>query len=133
MRLFRHTSLRRFVRGQPLRQLIPLALAIFALFAVFGPVMDIFSGGRQNLWLLIASTLFAGGIAIGWGFGTMRGNLWLLGGAIAAQLLWSRTAGAVFARLPQNPPADAAARVAADALLVLTLTMISYSCFLWFI
>ena len=133
MRLFRNTSLRRFVRDLPVRQLIPFALAIFGLFAVLGPVTDIFSGGRQNIWLLITSTVFSGALAIGYGFGSMRGNKWLLGGAIAAQLLWIMTAREVFARLPQNAPGAAAARIAADAGVVLMLTMISYSCFLWFI
>jgi hypothetical protein len=133
MRLFRNASLRRLVRELPLWQLIPFGLAIFGLFAVLGPVMDIFSGGRQNIWLLTASTLFSGALAIGYAFGTLRGNRWVLGGAIAAQVLWVVMARDIFGRLPQNPPAAAAARVAADAAVVLTLTMVSYSCFLWFI
>jgi sigma-B regulation protein RsbU (phosphoserine phosphatase) len=133
MRLFRNHSLRRLVRELPFDQLIPFAIAIFGLFAVLGPVTDIFNGGRQNIWLLISSTVFSGAVALGYGLGTMRGNRWLLGGAIAAQLLWFAMARDVFARLPQNAPGAASARVAADAGGVLILTMISYSCFLWFI
>jgi hypothetical protein len=58
MRLFRKRSLNRFIRELSIRQLTPIA--IFSLFAVLGPAMDIFSGGRQNVWLLVASTLFSG-------------------------------------------------------------------------
>jgi hypothetical protein len=108
MRLFRNHSLRRLVRELPLKQLIPFWIAIFGLFAVLGPVTDIFNGGRQNIWVLLASTVFAGAIAIGYGFGTMRGNRWALGGAIAVQLLWFPMAHDVFPRLPQNPPGAAA-------------------------
>jgi len=132
MRLFRNTSLRRFVRELPLRQLLPLAFAIFALFAVLGPIVDILNGARQNIWLLTASTLLSGTLALGYGFGTMRGNHSLLGATIAAQFLWIVTAP-LFAQLPLNPSAAAGGRAAADALFVLMLTMISYSCFLWFI
>src|SRR3954451_20988333 len=114
MRLFRNTSLRRFVRELPLWQLIPLAIAIFGLFAVLGPVTDILSGGRQNIWLLLSSTVFSGAIAVGFGFGTMRGNRWLLGGAIVAQLIWMAASRGVFARLPQNAAEAAATRIAAD-------------------
>jgi len=133
MRLFRNTSLRRFVRELPLWQLTPLALAIFSLFAVLGPITDILSQGRQNVILLTTSTLFSGMLAVGYGLGTMRGNRWLLGGAIAAQAIWIVTARSVFAGLPQNPVSAAADRVSFDAIAVLTLTMVSYSCFLWFI
>src|SRR3954467_13258907 len=102
MRLFRNTSLRRLVSELPLRQLTPLGLAIFGLFAVVGPVADLFNGGRQNIWLLITSTVFSGALAVGYGFGTMRGNQWLLGGAIAAQLLWVVTGPHRFGRPPPD-------------------------------
>jgi phosphoserine phosphatase RsbU/P len=133
MRLFRKTSLRRFMRELSLGQLTPIAVAIFSLFAVLGPVTDIFNGGRQNVWLLVASTLFSGFLALGYGFGTMRGNPWLLGTALAAHFAWTVAARGVFGRLAQNPPDAAPARLAVDGGIVLALTMISYSCFLWFI
>jgi len=133
MELFRQTLLRRFVRELTPGQWLPAAVAIFSLFAVLGPVIDILNGGRQNIWLLLASTAFSGALAIGYAFGTIGGVRWALGSAIAAQFLWIGTAHWVFGALPQNPTHAAAGRISADAAAVLFLTMASYSCVIWFI
>jgi hypothetical protein len=86
MELFRQRLLRRFVRELTPGQLLPAAVAIFSLFAVLGPVIDILNGGRQNIWLLLASTAFSGALAIGYAFATIGGVRWALGSAIAESL-----------------------------------------------
>jgi len=135
MRLFRrfNTSLRSFVGELPPGDLVPLGAAIFTLFAVLGPITDILNGARQNVWLLVAVTVFSGLLALGYGFGSMRRNRWLLGATIVAQFLWIWTAHTLFARVPLNPPDRAAARIGLDAGIVILLVTISYSSFLWFI
>jgi hypothetical protein len=56
-RLFLRTSLRDLVRGLAPRELLPLGLAVFALFAVMGPMTDVIGGARQPLFIVLATSL----------------------------------------------------------------------------
>jgi hypothetical protein len=58
-----NSKLSELAREMSLGKLAPLALAIFALFGLLGPVIDIFSGGRLPLALVFRNTLLSGLVA----------------------------------------------------------------------
>ena len=72
---FFNTPLQALMRELPLRALLPLALAIFALFSVLGPVNDVINGANRPLVFLIRNGLLAGVFALGYAYGSMRGPL----------------------------------------------------------
>jgi hypothetical protein len=133
LRYFR-SSLQDLVRELPLRALIPLALAIFSLFALLGPVTDVLAGGSQPPWVVVRNSLFSGTIAIGYAFGSMRRNWRVLGASAVVQIVWitaSRRGG--IGGYDVLPPDRVRDQLTFDALLILVLMVTSYSCFLWFI
>src|SRR5258708_7099213 len=81
-----NNSLQALVRELPFRALIPLALAIFALFTVLGPVTDLLAGARQPLPSVVRTSLLSGAIALGYAFGSMRRNWKVFAVTIAAQI-----------------------------------------------
>src|SRR5262245_37415805 len=87
-RRFLTNSLELVVRELPLRALLPLALAIFLLFAVLGPVIDVNAGGHLPTRFVLGVAAFSGFIAVGYGFGTMRRNWTLLAASVAVQFTW---------------------------------------------
>src|SRR5262245_23290288 len=93
-------SLRALVRELPLRALLPLGLAIFALFALLGPIVDIQTGGVMPTAVTLRNAVLSGAFAIGYAFGFMRRRWWLLATTGALQLVW------VLAqiRVDQGPP-----------------------------
>ena len=80
-----NTPLQALIRELPLRALVPLALAIFALFSVLGPVNDIINGANRPLPFLIRNGLLAGVFALGYAYGSLRGphRIFLLTGCAA--------------------------------------------------
>jgi hypothetical protein len=130
---FNH-SLRQLVRALPIRALVPLGLAIGSLFAVLGPVTDLMKGGTLAAPVLVQVTAFAGLIAIGYAFASMRGHGWLMIGMGAINLTWALLAPRGYlGAYPPLAPQFAATRLAHDGLAILVLAMASYTCFLWFI
>src|SRR5690349_8756292 len=94
-----NSKLSELAREMSLRELAPLAIAIFALFGLLGPVIDIMSGGRLPLWLVARNTLLSGLVAIGYAVGMMRRNWPLFAVAVAVQTVW-----VVFFRGGDLPP-----------------------------
>ena len=128
------SSLQDLVRALPLRALIPLALAIFSLFALLGPVTDVLSGGTQPVSAVLHTALFSGSVALGYAFGSMRRQWRVLVVTAAVQIVWitlsRRGGGAGHAALP---PERIREQLTFDAFMILILMVASYSCFLWFI
>jgi hypothetical protein len=129
LRYFR-SSLQDLVRELPLRALIPLALAIFSLFALLGPVTDVLAGGSQPPWAVVRTSLFAGTIALGYAFGSMRRNWGVLIATVVIQMLWITLTRRTVVALP---PERVREQLTLDAIMTLVLMVASYSCFLWFI
>jgi sigma-B regulation protein RsbU (phosphoserine phosphatase) len=130
---FNH-SLRRLVRTLPLTALVPLGLAIGALFALLGPVTDLMKGGTLAAPVLIQVTAFSAVIAVGYAFASMRGHPWLMVALGCVNLLWAVLAPRGYlGSYPPLPAEFAAQRLGHDGLAILMLAMVSYTCFLWFI
>lgn len=81
-------SLHELFRALSLRDLLPLGLAIFALFSVLGPVTDLLNGARKPLVFVVRNALFSGLIALGYAWGSMRRSYRVLLLAAAAQIAW---------------------------------------------
>jgi hypothetical protein len=127
-----NNSLQALVRELRFRALIPLALAIFALFTVLGPVTDLLAGARQPLPSVVRTSLLSGAIALGYAFGSMRRNWKVFAVTIAATIAWvssSHYAGADTAVAAVDVPE----RMRFDGLWVLASMTASYASFLWFI
>jgi phosphoserine phosphatase RsbU/P len=124
-------SLQALLSEQPARALLPLLIAIFALFALLGPLVDIQTGGRLPMAVMLRNTVLSGLFAVGYALGPLRRNWWLFGATAVAQVLWvlSQSGGtdravAQGANLP---------RLKVDAVLAIGLMIVSYTFFLRFI
>ena len=126
-------SLRDLVTALTPRELLPLALAIFTLFAVLGTMTDVIGGARQPLQVVIGTCLFSGTIALFYAYASFRRQWKWFVFAIAMQIAWAPFSLRVFRGLPLIPPEEVPARLKFDALLTLLLMTASYACFLWFI
>jgi serine phosphatase RsbU (regulator of sigma subunit) len=125
--------LRDLVYGLTARQLLPLALAISALFSILGPVTDVMAGGRQPGMALAVNSVLAAALALGYAFGSMRRNPALLVAAVVLQVLWLGIGPRLFEGLPSPAASAVPARLNLDGVLTLVAVVISYVCFLWFI
>lgn len=127
-----NTSLNELLRDRPVRGLVPLGLAIFALFSVLGPVVDLSNGTAGPLVSVVRMALFSGAIALGYAWGALRRSWTVLGITFAIQMVW-----VVLLRgsplLPALTDAAVRRRLEFDALWVLFSMVASYACFLWFI
>ncbi|HEY2433742.1 MAG TPA: PP2C family protein-serine/threonine phosphatase [Vicinamibacterales bacterium] len=124
--------LRALVAQLPLSALLPLLAAIFFLFGILGPVMDVMDGGRHAPPVVVRNAVASGVMAAGFAFGSLRRNWIVIAAMTAISIAWSHlTAGTTVAM----PVVEAAARrqLAFDGIATLALTMVSYGCFLWFI
>jgi len=129
----RRRSLRDLVSALTLREVLPLAMAIFSLFAVLGTMTDVISGARLPDSQVLATCLFSGTIALFYAAGSLRRQwLWIVI-AVVLQLAWAPFSARVFGGLPALSPEQVPERLKSDALLTLLLMAVSYSCFLWFI
>jgi len=126
-------SLRDLVSSLTFRELLPLILAIFTLFAVLGTMTDVSTGARLPGAQVVAMTLFSGSIALVYAFASFRRRWLWFAVAIAIQLAWTPLTAPFFRDLPRLSPEQVPARLKSDALLSLLLMAISYACFLWFI
>jgi hypothetical protein len=124
-------SLQALARELPVTALAPLGIAIFSLFALLGPVLDLLNGGHQSNMVVLRNALFSGLVAVGYGFGVMRRNWWLFGATVAFQLLGVTAMRGLGTGEP-GPPANVT-HLQADAIAVLVLMCVSYSAFLGFI
>ena len=132
-RLFLRTSLWHLTRGLPPRELLPLGLAIFALFAVLGPMIDMMNGARQSLVVMLATTAVSGLLAIAYALGWMRRQLLFIAIGVALHAGWIALAPRLAEAFPALGPEHVPRRLRLDGTLTLALVMSSYSCFLRFI
>lgn len=124
------SSLMRYGREMSIATAVPLAIAIFALFAILGLVIDIWTGGRLPPWIAVRYAALSGLVAVGYAFGLMRRNWWLFGAAIVLQVMLVT----VF-RGDAGPPGQLpnAAHLRVDGVGVILLLIVSYVSFLAFI
>ena len=132
LRNFSTRSLQALVSGLPLRALVPLAAAIFLLFSLLGPVQDMLEGARQPAPVVIRNSLLSGVFALGYAFGLMRRQYWLLGATVLLQFAWivghsEPDSGQVLLPLESVPR-----RLKFDAAGIVLAMVGSYACFLWF-
>ena len=127
----RRESLNALVRELPARALAPLAIAIFAVFSVLGPVIDIFAGGQLALSAVLRDAALSGLVALGYAFGAFRRNYWLFAVTIGFQVAWI----ALASRGPSLPAAVLAnrARLTLDGVLIMIAMVVAYTSFLVFI
>jgi hypothetical protein len=126
-------SLQELVRGLPARALVPLALAIFALFSILGWMVDVLGGARTHPFVLGLTAVLSGTLGMAYAFGSMRRNVWLFASAIALNLLFAYAGKTILTAFPQIPLAAVPERLRLDALATLLSVTSSYACFLWFI
>ena len=119
-----NASFTRLARELPIAELAPLACGIFALFALFGPIIDILRGGRMAPAMVVMSSLVFGLVGVGYAFGAMRRSWWLFLSAVALQVLWLTV-------LPRT--GGASVQLRADAIGGIVLMFIAYGAFLGFI
>ena len=125
-------SLQRLIRGLSPRELLPLGLAVFALFTVLGPVTDLMGGARQPVLTVVRNALFSGLLALGYAYGWMRPSARLLALTFAVQFGWIFLIPQMGGR-PLPDSAQLQQRLSFDGLWVLTSMVTSYACFLSFI
>jgi Stage II sporulation protein E (SpoIIE) len=126
---FFNTPLQALIRELPLRALLPLALAIVALFSVLGPVNDIINGANRPLPFLIRNGVLAAVFALGYAYGSLRGPHRIFFLTAALQIAWSLLTGGN-ERVPAPPLPG---RLQLDGVWMLVSMVTSYACFLWFI
>src|SRR5262249_57112826 len=66
------SSLMRYGREMSIATAVPLAIAIFALFAILGLVIDIWTGGRLPPWIAGRHAALSGPVAGGDAVGLLR-------------------------------------------------------------
>jgi serine phosphatase RsbU (regulator of sigma subunit) len=130
---FFDTPLQALVRELPLRALLPLGLAVFALFSILGPVTDLLDGARKPPLSAVRNGVLSGLFALGYGYGAMRRSWPVLRLTGATQFAWIVGNLLIAAEPPSAAPVDVAARLKIDGLWVLASMVTSYTCFLWFI
>ncbi|MGH9408596.1 MAG: PP2C family protein-serine/threonine phosphatase [Vicinamibacterales bacterium] len=126
---FRPASLRELMRELPPRALAPLAVAIFVLFAVMGPVVDLFDGARQPISSLILNSALSGLVALGYAFGSLRRKYWLVVMTFVFQIVWLKGLTPV---AYTTAPAATPAHLTIDGVLILAEIFASYASFLMF-
>ncbi|HEX4567082.1 MAG TPA: PP2C family protein-serine/threonine phosphatase, partial [Vicinamibacterales bacterium] len=132
-RPFRREALRALSHELPVRALIPLAIAVFALFSVLGPVIDLLGGAQEPIATILRMSLLSGLVSLGYAYGGIRKNYWIFALALLFQFVWlaleshAAPAGGAVPVLPSK------LRLAADGALVLLQIVVSYTFFLIFI
>ena len=118
-------------RELPIRALLPLGIAIFALFGLIGPVVDIMSVGSESSATVFINSALSGIVALGFAFGLMRRQWPVFAAAVVLQIIWF----AVLIRYNAGGPKPVAnaAHLTRDAAMVLVFMTLSYSAFLAFI
>jgi sigma-B regulation protein RsbU (phosphoserine phosphatase) len=132
IRPYRAEALGALTRELPVRAMIPLAIAVFSLFSVLGPVIDLLGGAQEPVGLILRASLLSGLVSLGYAYGGLRKKYWVIVAAMVFQFVWialeSRATPAdLVPALPSKP------RLAADGTLVLVQIVVSYTFFLIFI
>ena len=113
----------------PARQLIYLWFAIFSTFATIGFVLDILTGGREPALLLALNVIFSGAFAVGYAFVSMPMRRWGYPGMLAAHFGYVFLIPRLFGLLETAPRG----RLTLDAVGIIVMVAIGYTCFLRFI
>ena len=129
----RRKSLRDLVTSLAPRDLLPLAIAIFCLFAVLGTMSDVMSGGQMPRSQVVAICVFSGSIALLYAFGSLARKWQWFALAVALQIAWTPVSRRVFHDLAVPPAHPAIDQLKSDGLVTLLLMAVSYAGFLWFI
>jgi hypothetical protein len=122
-------SLPELVRTMPTRQLIYLWLAIFATFSMLGFALDVLTGGRQPAMLLALNVIFSGVFAVGYAIVSMPMRRWGYAAMVTGHLAYVLLIPRVFGIYPTAPPG----RLTLDAVGIIVMVAIGYTCFLRFI
>jgi sigma-B regulation protein RsbU (phosphoserine phosphatase) len=131
-RPFRPEALRALARELPLPALIPLAIAVFALFSVIGPVVDLTGGAQAPIAFVFRASLLSGLVSLGYAYSGLRKNYWIAAAAMAFQFAWLAVEAHVTpAGVVPAPPSKP--RLAGDGALILMQVVVSYTFFLIFI
>jgi hypothetical protein len=131
-RPFRPEALRALAHELPVRALIPLAIAVFALFSVIGPVVDLLGGAQETIPTILRMSLLSGLVSLGYAYGGLRKNYWIAAMSVMFQFGWlALETHAKPAGLVHSPPSTP--RLAADGTLLLVQIVVSYTFFLIFI
>ena len=59
-------------RELSLWSLLPLAIAVFSVFSLLGPVVDLLGGGREPVPTIIRGSLLSGLVAVAFVYGMLR-------------------------------------------------------------
>lgn len=122
-------SLPELVRTLPARQLIYLWLAIFTTFAMLGFVIDILTRGRQPGALLALNVIFSGLFAVGYAIVSMPMRPWGYVAMITSHFTYVFLVPRLFRFLAAAPPG----RLTLDAIGIIVMVAVGYTCFLRFI
>lgn len=117
------------VRTVPARQLIYLWLAIFSTFSMLGFALDILTRGRQPAILLALNVIFSGLFAVGYAIVSMPMRRWGYAAMVTVHLTYVFLVPRLFSMYATAPPG----RLTFDAVGIIVMVAVGYTCFLRFI
>ncbi|HVL66453.1 MAG TPA: PP2C family protein-serine/threonine phosphatase, partial [Vicinamibacterales bacterium] len=129
LRLLSTRDARQFLAGLPARALLPLAAAVFSMFAVMGFIIDIMAAGRHPVSLLVSNVLFSGGIGVAYAYSGLRGMRERVA-AVAVHLTYVLVVPVLFGDAAPEPDFG---RLRFDSFAIIVCIAISYTFFLRFI
>jgi sigma-B regulation protein RsbU (phosphoserine phosphatase) len=118
-------------RELSLWSLTPLAIAIFALFSVLGPVVDLLGGGHEAVSTIVRYSVLSGLVALGFVYGILRRRYLVIALAVAFQVVWIALEIRAKPDVVGPPPSEA--HLAADGILIQVQIIVTYTFFLIFI
>jgi sigma-B regulation protein RsbU (phosphoserine phosphatase) len=128
---FRPEALRALARELSLWSLMPLAIAIFALFSVLGPVVDLLGGGREPVPTIVRGSLLSGLVALGYAYGVLQRRYLPIVLTLVGQIVWIGLEVRAKSASAAAPPSEA--HLAVDGILVQLQIIVTYTFFLIFI
>ena len=128
---YRPEALRALARELSLWSLMPLAIAVFALFSVLGPVVDLLGGGREPVTTIVRGSLLSGLVALGFAYGVLRRRYLVIVLTFVGQVVWIALEVRAKSASVAVPPSEA--HLAVDGILVQVQIIVTYTFFLIFI
>ena len=128
---YRPEALRAMARELSLWSLLPLAIAVFSVFSLLGPVVDLLGGGREPVPTIIRGSLLSGLVAVAFVYGMLRRRYLVIALALVFQIVWIALEIRTNSGAVRPPPS--AAHLAMDGILVQVQIIITYTFFLIFI
>jgi len=118
-------------RELSLWSLMPLAIAVFALFSILGPVVDLLGGGREPVPTIVRGSLLSGLVALGFAYGVLRRRYLVIALTLVGQIGWIALEVRAKSASLAAPPSEA--HLAVDGILVQVQIIVTYTFFLIFI